>query len=69
MASKSTTYRKAKWPVFCKKNKDGKVIEFTIEENCWAYVDDLMQANDNGDVIPLSVRKKRNTENIQTTRC
>lgn len=40
MTSKSTIYRKAKWPVICKKNKDGKVIEFTIEEDRWAHVGD-----------------------------
>ena len=43
MTSKSTIYRKAKWPLLCKKNKDGKVIEFTIEEDRWAHVDN----NDN----------------------
>ena len=48
MTSKSTIYRKAKWPVLCKKNKDGKVIEFTIEEDRWSYVDNNFK-RPNGD--------------------
>ena len=53
MVSKSTIYRKAKGPVLCKKDKDGKVTEFTIEEDRWAYVDCKNQYP-NGDSMLLN---------------